>query len=54
MVHNHTAENNNTVWVRLEPDWPVNFTQYVWDMKHKNTCDKMLLSDSAFIEQIDP
>lgn len=19
MVHNHTTENNNTVWVRLEP-----------------------------------
>ena len=25
-VHNHAAENNNTVWVRQESGWPVSFS----------------------------
>lgn len=26
MVHNHTTENNNTVWVRQESGWSVSFS----------------------------
>lgn len=26
MVHNHTTENNNTVWVRQESAWSVSFS----------------------------